>query len=64
MHLLIKEPLRIIENKLVSPLTILKRFYRVFGLSATFGGQQGIAQVLAVLPGSFFIQAPAELKVK
>ena len=33
-------------------------------MSATFGGQQGIAEVLSMFPESLFIQSPQELKEK
>jgi len=44
-HLFLKENARIIENKAILPSEILKRFTRVYMLSATFGGQQGIAEL-------------------
>jgi hypothetical protein len=42
----------------------LQRFSKVIGLSATFGGQQGVAEVITMLPGSVFIQSPQGLKEK
>ena len=52
------------NNKLASPLTVLHRFSKVIGLSATFGGQQGVAEVITMLPDSIFIQSPKWLKEK
>jgi hypothetical protein len=52
------------NNKLVSPSTILQRFSKIIGLSATFGGQQGVAEIIAMLPDSIFIQSPQGLKEK
>ena len=64
IHLFLKEALRIINNQLVVPTESIKRFPKVIALSATFGGQQGIAEVLSMFPESIFIQSPQDLKEK
>jgi superfamily II DNA or RNA helicase len=58
VHLFFKEALRIVNNKLVAPTEILKCFNKVIALSATFGGQQGIAEAMNMFPESLFIKSP------
>ena len=48
----------------MAPTEILKYFNKVIALSATFGGQQGVAEVLSMFPESLFIQSPQVLKEK
>ena len=64
IHLFLKEALRIVNNQLVVPTESIKRFSKVIALSATFGGQQGVAEVLDLFSESIFIQSPQELKEK
>ena len=44
-HLYFKEKAIQVEGKVVVPAEVLKKFARVYILSATFGGQQGIAEL-------------------
>jgi len=60
----LKQVLRVVNNRLVAPTEILKYFNKVIALSATFGGQQGVAEVLSMFPESLFIQSPQVLKEK
>ena len=48
----------------MAPTEIIKRFSKVVALSATFGGQQGIAEILNLFPESLFIQSPQVFKEK
>jgi hypothetical protein len=38
VHLFLKEALKVVDNRLVAPTEILKRFDKIIALSATFGG--------------------------
>ena len=63
-HLYFKEKLIQVEGKAVAPAEALKKFARVYILSATFGGQQGLAELQRYLKDSLFIHSPAEMSQK
>lgn len=54
----LKLPARIIQNTISSPFDIITTSYKIFGVSATFGGKQVIRDITKVFPELKILQSP------